>query len=192
MKNSLRNLSFGEPLRRQGLLLTALLLVAALPIGCQASREQRKARTSTVGAPAVRASMGGSDPVEVAPVPADEAEEETIGFTTGLDANGLFLDTLPLTVDADLLALGARRYADHCAPCHGAAGDGQGELARRQGLVAANLREPRLRFQPAGQLFHTLSQGIGRMQGFADTLPPRDRWALVAHLRRLQTDPGGG
>src|SRR5437762_1199362 len=42
------------------------------------------------------------------------------------------------------------------------------------------------RTRPVGRLFAVVSQGYGSMPSYADQIPPRDRWAIVAYLRTLQ------
>ena len=35
-------------------------------------------------------------------------------------------------------------------------------------------------------LYHVIAQGMGRMSGYASSIPVRDRWAIVAYVRALQ------
>src|SRR5512136_2549824 len=49
-----------------------------------------------------------------------------------------FIATLPVSVTLQLLTRGQERYQIHCAPCHGAAGDGKGIVAKYQMVGMAN------------------------------------------------------
>ena len=37
-----------------------------------------------------------------------------------------------------------------------------------------------------GYFFNVISQGFGTMPSYASQVPPRDRWAIIAHIRQLQ------
>lgn len=99
----------------------------------------------------------------------------------------------PLDVDSALMRRGQQRYEIFCATCHGLGGDGDGLVTRRaleleQGtwVRPTSLHAEPIREQPNGQLFHTISNGVRRMPGYASQIPVRDRWAIVAWLRALQ------
>lgn len=55
-------------------------------------------------------------------------------------------------------------------------------------MQSANLLEERLRAVPDGQIFDVITVGFGLMASYAYQLPPRDRWAVVAYVRRLQQE----
>ena len=38
-----------------------------------------------------------------------------------------------------------------------------------------------------GQMFETISKGKGLMSGYAYNIPVKDRWAIIAYVRALQT-----
>ena len=107
------------------------------------------------------------------------------GLHGGRDDAGEVLARLPLPVDERLLLRGRERYGIFCAPCHGERGDGLGMLTERVGVRTADLREPRIREMPPGQVFLTVSDGLGLMSGYRATIPALDRWAIVAYLRTL-------
>ncbi len=44
----------------------------------------------------------------------------------------------------------------------------------------------RLRAMPVGYLFDVATNGFGAMSGYAQQVPPADRWAIVAYVRVLQ------
>lgn len=88
----------------------------------------------------------------------------------------------PVT-DAALLARGADRFAIFCAPCHGVLGDGDGD-----GRVPSIPTPPDLRVsrRDAAAMVRVITEGFGAMPAYANRLPPRDRWAVAAHIERLR------
>lgn len=108
-------------------------------------------------------------------------------FHTGRTPGGGWVTANPLAGD-DVVARGADRYAIYCTVCHGERGDGQGVMRQRSGLNSANLLETRLREMPEGQMFDVVTHGLGLMKGYAYPIPARDRWAILAYVRRLQAE----
>ena len=112
------------------------------------------------------------------------------GGTVNTDGTN-YLATLPIKVDAAVLARGRERYDITCAICHGKAGDGQGVVsALGVGLAAANLHDGNIVTMPDGQLYRTITygskEGKGVMKGYKTQLNVADRWAVVAFVRALQ------
>jgi mono/diheme cytochrome c family protein len=118
-------------------------------------------------------------------------------------ADGAWSTALPpeLTLDMAMLERGRERYAIYCALCHGYAGFGDGIInVRAQELLAnvsgpvdgtvwvqpRSLHEPEVEAQPVGQIFHTISNGIRNMAGYAAQIPVEDRWAIAAYVKALQ------
>jgi mono/diheme cytochrome c family protein len=107
----------------------------------------------------------------------------------------------PPVVDDDLVRRGGTLYRTHCASCHGAAGDGRGELAEFFGFAPRDFVRGRYRFRsaPAGRppddadLFRTITLGTGTgaaMPAFY-WLPADDRWALVLVVKEFSPDLRG-
>ncbi|HEX2852236.1 MAG TPA: cytochrome c [Opitutaceae bacterium] len=116
------------------------------------------------------------------PVRADDARY------LGKNARGEFIRGFPagVAVDRPLLETGRARYATYCAPCHGAAGDGNG-ITKQYGMGATpTYHDPRLRQIPEGDIYNTITNGKNNMLPYADKLSPEDRWAVVAYVRALQ------
>lgn len=97
-----------------------------------------------------------------------------------------FVEVGPLPVTESLMARGRERYAIHCQPCHGAAGDGKGATTKYGMTVIGNFHDPRIIQQPDGEIFHTITQGKNLMQSYASTIEAPDRWAIIAYVRALQ------
>lgn len=97
-----------------------------------------------------------------------------------------FVDTIPLPVEETLLNRGRQRYTIHCAPCHGAAGDGKGIITKYGMVAVANFHDPRLVKMSAGEIFHTITHGKNLMGAYGAAIDVADRWAIVAYMRALQ------
>lgn len=114
---------------------------------------------------------------------------EDVALWTGKDEAGEFVAN-PLPVDEALILRGKERYAIYCAPCHSDRGDGKGMLWDRAQIEAKDLHEQRLIDMPDGQIFDTVTNGLGLMQGYRYPIPAHDRWAIIAYVRELQRGNG--
>lgn len=101
-----------------------------------------------------------------------------------------FVTEIPLPVTDRLLARGEERYGIYCTPCHGARADGRGVLRERSGVQTANLLEDRFRAYPVGRIYDVITNGFGLMPGYKYPVPPEDRWAITAWVRKLQEAEG--
>lgn len=113
---------------------------------------------------------------------------EDPSLTTGLLADGSFVTANPLAGRNRLEERGHERFAIYCEPCHGEGGNGRGMLYERSGVESADLKDPRIVAQPDGQIFDVITHGLGLMSGYKYPIPAEDRWAIVAHVRKLQQD----
>ena len=96
-------------------------------------------------------------------------------------------DTIPLAVDAALLASGRERFDIVCAPCHGLDGSARTPVAASMTLrPPPSLHEPRLRALGPGALHRIVAEGYGLMPSYAPLLDVRARWAVVAYVQALQ------
>ena len=120
--------------------------------------------------------------------------KEDSAYFHGVNRSGQPVARMPIAVDAALLARGHERYGIFCAPCHDATGSGKGIVEQRSGGAFAGIPPytlDRLKDAPDGELFQTITNGKGRMPSYAAQIPERDRWAIVAWMRVLQTSQGG-
>jgi mono/diheme cytochrome c family protein len=112
------------------------------------------------------------------------------GGIDGYFGNGMpeELGLTPENVTA-FLKRGEESYSVHCAICHGASGDGLGIVSNYGVPGVANLTQESWfpAAYPDGRLFHTISNGKGNMGGYKHNITLRDRWAVVAYVRALQT-----
>lgn len=98
----------------------------------------------------------------------------------------MYGDGVPMEVNATLLDRGQERYDINCAICHGVTGEGNGVVQKVAGwATVANLQDDRIRQQPDGQIFNTITHGKNTMGAYGPTIAVEDRWAIVAYLRAL-------
>ena len=101
-------------------------------------------------------------------------------------ANGELVAEFPFPMSADDMTRGRERYNIYCTPCHGIVGDGQGMVVQRGLRRAASYHQDRLRDERVGYFYDVITNGFGAMQGYAEQIPVRDRWLIVAYVRALQ------
>ena len=125
------------------------------------------------------------------PVPGTVARgqlRENTAFYTGKDEADQYLAGMPVVQTPELLGRGAARYAIYCRPCHDQKGSGRGILYERGGVPTASFHDERLQDMPDGEIFFVITNGIGLMGGYGYAIPAADRWAIIAHVRRLQQE----
>ncbi len=101
--------------------------------------------------------------------------------------------TNPVSPTAEELARGKNIYSTFCIGCHGEKGDGDGllftsglyPLKPRQltGSIGKNLKD--------GEIFHTITLGLGAMGAHGTQIRTEDRWTLVLYIRTLQEEERG-
>lgn len=105
----------------------------------------------------------------------------------GKAPDGGWATTFPFKIDAAILQRGRERYNIYCSPCHGETGLGNGMVIQRGfAIPAANHHQQRLRDAAVGYWFDVITNGFGRMFGYAAQIPVKDRWAIIAYVRALQ------
>jgi len=102
-------------------------------------------------------------------------------------AEGTPTDTFPFDVTYDVLVHGRNRYMIYCVVCHDALGTGQGIIVQRGYTAPPPFHIERLRQVAVGHIYEVIAQGYGSMPSYAEQIPPRDRWAIAAYVRALQT-----
>jgi mono/diheme cytochrome c family protein len=98
-----------------------------------------------------------------------------------------------LPIDETTMAWGQRRYNVYCTPCHGYAGAGDGMVAKHAEALAegtwiapSSLHEERVRQQPVGEIFNSLTYGIRSMPAYGHLITEKDRWAIILYVRALE------
>jgi mono/diheme cytochrome c family protein len=100
------------------------------------------------------------------------------------DAAGLVAPQPPTT--AALLTRGQERFNIYCSMCHGRDGYGEGMIVQRGYPAPGSFHTDILRAMPDQHYYNVITGGLGKMQPYAQLVPPPDRWAIIAYIRALQ------
>jgi mono/diheme cytochrome c family protein len=125
--------------------------------------------------------------------PAGTVSRETLADTgvvgTGT-SGGRAVAAIPIALSATDSATGAKMFGIYCAVCHGSAGYGGSTVAENMGPPRPpSLHSARLLAAPLGYIYGVATRGLGRMPSYASQLTTRERWAVVAYVKQLQTTP---
>ncbi|MEM8758207.1 MAG: cytochrome c [Planctomycetota bacterium] len=132
----------------------------------------------------------------------DEAVYLGIGDPdAGADTADAWLETIPVSVDRDLIDLGRKNFDIYCATCHGYEGDGQGTVGVRWSAPVPSFYDPKYadpeQFSGRdGYIYHVARNGLVdpngvlRMPGYKHAINEREAWGVVAYIRTLQAARG--
>lgn len=118
-----------------------------------------------------------------------------VAIGAGVGLAPLVVDAYPttyrrplVTYDAGSIAAGMTTYREHCAPCHGATGAGNGTPSR----PSTDLRVPPASRRRAGELFWLVTHGIPTrgMPEFGSSLGEAQRWSVINFIRALGAADG--
>lgn len=121
---------------------------------------------------------------------------------SGKGPDGAYLTTIPVKVDAELIARGEKWFNITCATCHGYNGDGKGMVGTQWSYALPTFHDVKYSDIKAdtgkdGYLFHTAMVGVWdtagnqKMPGYAHALSPMDAWGVVAYIRAIQESHKG-
>jgi hypothetical protein len=92
----------------------------------------------------------------------------------------------PIKPTPEGLAEARRVFKYDCAMCHGAAGDGKGEIVESMQLTMHEWRDAAtLEGKTDGEIFYIITKGKGKMMGEGDRQPEKLRWNLVNLVRAM-------
>lgn len=133
---------------------------------------------------------------------ADGSAPPKFGFSNGTDyyntgkIGDFYGDGIPQEagIDVALIERGQHQFNINCAICHGTSGNGKGVTSKYGILTAFNFHQAGntdpnnvAAYRPDGAIFDTITNGKGLMGSYGGNIPVRDRWAIVAYIRALQT-----
>jgi hypothetical protein len=93
---------------------------------------------------------------------------------------------IPFPVDRGVLDRGHEGFDVYCSVCHGRLGNGQGMIVQRGFPRPPSFHVDRLMTVPDAHIYDVITNGFGAMYSYAQRVPPRLRWEIVAYVRALQ------
>lgn len=99
----------------------------------------------------------------------------------------------PVKPTPENLAEAKKFFGFDCAMCHGASGDGKGDLASSMGLKMTDWRDTStVANMSDGEVFDIIVKGKGKMEGEGDRVKEELAWKLVNYVRTLaKKEPAG-
>ncbi len=91
----------------------------------------------------------------------------------------------PVKPSEESLAKGKKLYGLDCAMCHGANGDGKGDMASDIKNVTDFTNPESLKNRKDGELFYVIRNGKGDMPPEGDRAKDDDIWNMVNYVRSL-------
>jgi mono/diheme cytochrome c family protein len=91
--------------------------------------------------------------------------------------------TNPVKPTPEGLAHAKKMYGYDCAICHGANGDGKGEIASSIKTPMKDFADPSVQAKSDGELFYIIQKGKGEMPAEGDRGKPDDMWNMVSYVR---------
>lgn len=92
----------------------------------------------------------------------------------------------PAKVTMESMRRGQELYQTFCTVCHGGTGAGNGMMSHYGLNGIGSLIDQRISEMPDGQIYHTVGNGKGLMQGYGHQIKPAERWQIVHYVRALQ------
>jgi len=90
----------------------------------------------------------------------------------------------PVRASPEGLAAAAKLYNLKCAPCHGATGNGDGQMAKFLNPKPANFADAMMMHEMTdGELYWEMSEGRSPMPAWKDQMTETERWQMVNYLR---------
>ena len=106
----------------------------------------------------------------------------------GKDLARLQLSPLDSLNTEDNLATGKELYDIYCAICHGAKGDGQGALVKREKILGVPSYADAARDITVGSTYHTIYYGLNSMGSYAGQINYKERWQVAEYVMQLKQD----
>lgn len=126
--------------------------------------------------------------IVVAVVPAQEPQKPTGDVL--LIPDEARKRTNPIPVTPETIEYGKLLYSSQCVMCHGASGDGTGDLVERLKLDMPDLTDAAaMTKRTDGDLFYILDVGHKRMPSQGKRLQEDGRWKIVSYVRTLAKAP---
>lgn len=89
----------------------------------------------------------------------------------------------PVPASAMALANGAHMFAVDCAPCHGAAGKGDGKVGELFVPRPFDLTSAAVAGLSDAQIYAVITDGFGTMPAYGHRMVPTERWETIDYVR---------
>jgi mono/diheme cytochrome c family protein len=97
----------------------------------------------------------------------------------------------PVKSSAEGLAEARKVFGYDCEMCHGAKGDGKGDVVESMKLSMHDWHEPAtLANMTDGEIFYIITKGKGKMMAEGERVPEKLRWNLVNLVRAMAAKGG--
>ena len=93
--------------------------------------------------------------------------------------------TNPIAAAPEVLKQGRALFDTHCAVCHDTNGGGEGPVGKYFSGIP-NLSATAIQTYSDGLIYSIIREGGSSMPGYAETLSPSERWALVHMVRTFR------
>lgn len=109
------------------------------------------------------------------------------------DTNAYKTFTTGMRLNEDELKEGGRLFNIYCAICHGPNLDGQGPLfaSGKFASMPANFKDAKYLHMPVGQMYAAVKYGKNMMGSYASQLDQKQRWQVIAYIKKFQSTNGG-
>lgn len=109
------------------------------------------------------------------------------------DTNAYKLFTTSLRFNDAEMAEGKRLFNIYCGICHGTNLDGQGPLyaSGKFAAMPANLKDAKYLHMTAGTMYAAIKYGKNAMGSYASQLDIKQRWMVIAYIKKVQSENGG-
>jgi mono/diheme cytochrome c family protein len=94
----------------------------------------------------------------------------------------------PVKPTPELQDRAKKLYGWDCAMCHGANGDGKGDVAADQKLTMTDFHNSLAKMSD-GEIFYIIQNGKGKMPSEGDRATPDIIWNMVTYLRKMSSTP---
>lgn len=91
----------------------------------------------------------------------------------------------PVAANDASIAAGKALYTQHCLPCHGPAGKGDGPASKDLNPKPHDLSLPVVAEQSDGALFWKITEGRKPMPTFEKLIDENGRWQVINYVRTL-------
>ena len=129
--------------------------------------------------------------------------QESDAIYKGRNADGDFVERIPIPVTRELIELGREQFGIYCIACHGGLGDGKGTVGQLWSYDVPSWHDPKYipgeSAEPErwrdGFLFDVLRNGVPnapgdyssyKMRPYGSKVTVEESWAIVAYIRTLQ------